>query len=493
MTLFCGKALFSFSDQRLVLFERVWAALLWLSLCFLDKTGEHAGPVDKHELVPKLSTALFQGFSFVLHGHNADMTRTGWWWVGIAATVVVPLLGAVLLVQFLLGCESLRTQVQQRVRDALGVPVSIQSLRLSWWEAPALVIEDLSVETKPALQIRQLRLRPAWNALWRGKLELDAVALREAVLSRAGLHAVWAAWRQRRELSDGQSFLAVPLPRHLLMQDVQFTDLRGQSMVFEGQVRWGEDLWPNQLEWVVLRGRLQGSRLQLQRLEARRWRVRLNVAGGLVEGSVEWLWPARAGGEHAIQGELRARAVELSRLTASEPVAQVWARQPLRGTLQAQTLFRVRARQLDGLLDGLVTQSRFTIHGAVLQGVDLIKAVQTVGVSRGGQTALDTLAGEVTTRGKTVDLHNLVASSGPLSATGRVRVSAQQELSGRVQVSLGGAMGVPLTVGGTVDEPQVSLTAGAKIGAAIGTLLMPGVGTGAGASVGGQLGELFGK
>jgi phage-related tail protein len=48
-----------------------------------------------------------------------------------------------------------------------------------------------------------------------------------------------------------------------------------------------------------------------------------------------------------------------------------------------------------------------------------------------------------------------------------------------------------LLVGGTADAPEVSLTAGAKIGAALGTLLMPGVGTGAGAAVGSKVGEAF--
>ncbi|MEQ1658904.1 MAG: hypothetical protein ABL896_09015, partial [Hylemonella sp.] len=121
------------------------------------------------------------------------------------------------------------------------------------------------------------------------------------------------------------------------------------------------------------------------------------------------------------------------------------------------------------------------------------KAVQTVGVSRGGKTPLDTLSGQVTTRGKAIELQNLAASSGSLSATGQVSVSTTQQLNGRVNVDLGGALGVPLLVSGTVDEPEVSLTAGAKIGAALGTLLMPGVGTGAGASMGGKLGELFSK
>ncbi len=78
-------------------------------------------------------------------------------------------------------------------------------------------------------------------------------------------------------------------------------------------------------------------------------------------------------------------------------------------------------------------------------------------------------------------------------ATSQVSVSTTRQLGGRVNGDLGDAVGVPLLVSGTVDQPEVSLTAGAKIGAALGTLLMPGVGTGAGASMGGKLGELFSK
>jgi hypothetical protein len=75
-------------------------------------------------------------------------------------------------------------------------------------------------------------------------------------------------------------------------------------------------------------------------------------------------------------------------------------------------------------------------------------------------------------------------------------------LSGRITVDLaaaaaGGAIGVPLAVGGTLDSPSVTLTRGALLGAAVGTMVAPGVGTGAGAKLGDRVGEslrgLFGK
>jgi hypothetical protein len=137
-----------------------------------------------------------------------------------------------------------------------------------------------------------------------------------------------------------------------------------------------------------------------------------------------------------------------------------------------------------------------------VHGVDLAQAVKTIGLSRGGQTTLDTLAGQVTTQGRSVQLHNLVATSGMLSATGNVSMAPDRTLNGRVSVELaaaaaGGAIGVPLSVGGTLDSPSVTLTRGALLGAAIGTAIAPGVGTGAGAKLGDKLGEslrgLFGK
>jgi hypothetical protein len=125
-----------------------------------------------------------------------------------------------------------------------------------------------------------------------------------------------------------------------------------------------------------------------------------------------------------------------------------------------------------------------------------------VGISQGGNTSLDVLAGQVRTQGRVIHLNNLEANSGVLSATGQVKVAASRTLSGEISVnlaatSLGGAVGVPLEVGGTLDAPQVNLSRSALIGAAIGTVLMPGVGTAAGASVADRLGEgikkLFGR
>lgn len=122
-------------------------------------------------------------------------------------------------------------------------------------------------------------------------------------------------------------------------------------------------------------------------------------------------------------------------------VSATTGKSPLSGLLEARTTLSARADKLGALPDAMRSQTRFTVNQAVLHGIDLAMAVKSVGRSRGGQTALDTLAGQVNTQGKAVQLCNLVASYGVLSATGNVDKSPAQALSGRISVALGDAAG----------------------------------------------------
>ncbi|MBI2746866.1 MAG: AsmA family protein [Burkholderiales bacterium] len=409
--------------------------------------------------------------------------------------LLLVLAAALLVVQRWVSSDEFRLRVEQEATAVLGVPLKLERVGLTLWPLPGVALDGVELRTRQPLKVERIELRPAWLHLLIGRVAISTLVVRRAVLPQQGIDALLASLqkiRQRDKSPPTGSALHL-LPRRTVLDELSWVDARGKAIVIQAEAQLDSDALPERLELEVLRGRLQGTRLDLRRSDALAWEALLQVAGGTVQGRVEVQPVGEAGAEFVLKGQLQTRDVELSQLTAPEPTEAVRARQPLSGRLEASTTLNARARQPSALLDVLQTQSKFTVRSGMLNGIDLVKAVQTVGVSRGGKTPLDTLSGQVTTRGKAIELQNLAASSGSLSATGQVSVSATQQLNGRVNVDLGGAVGVPLLVSGTVDEPEVSLTAGAKIGAALGTLLMPGVGTGAGASMGGKLGELFRK
>jgi hypothetical protein len=293
---------------------------------------------------------------------------------------------------------------------------------------------------------------------------------------------------QRREKAAGKPAPAASgnnapmiLPRRAVFEEVSWIDEKGQRITVNVEAEFGEDRLLDRADAKVVQGRLAGTHATVLR-EPDHWPVRVDIGGGRIAGKLQ-LRPGK-GGTQVLSGQLNTENVEVAALTAPS--------KPLTGKLQAQTTLRSEFREPGQVADVLVTQTRFTVRDAVVQGIDLQKAVQTVGLSRGGVTNLDALAGQVATQGKAVQLNNLVATSGSLSATGNVAMAPSKALSGRIKVDLAsakGALGVPLEVGGTVDDPSVTLTRGAMVGAAVGTLIVPGAGTAAGASAGDRLGE----
>jgi hypothetical protein len=416
-------------------------------------------------------------------------------WVAIAAALVALLLvGVALALQQWLRTDDFRARAEREAAAALGVPLKLGRLSVDLWPLPAVAADNVQVRTRPALTLARIEARPRWAALLAGRLEIATLVVRKAVLPQAGIAALGAAM-QKKDKAAG-SAAATPrekapmvLPQRALLDDITWIDEKGQRLTADAEMELDGDGMLERAEFKVVRGRFAGTSGWIRR-EAGQWPLRVDIGGGQVAGKLN-VEPGK-GGLQLLTGQLATEDVEVAALTAPS--------KPLTGKLQAQTTLRAEYRDIGQLADVLATQTRFTVRDAVVQGIDLQKAVNTVGLSRGGLTRLDTLAGHVATQGKAVQLTNLVATSGMLSATGHVAMSPSKALSGRINVDMSGgkqAVGVPLVVGGTVDEPSVTLTRSAMVGAALGTLVLPGAGTAAGASTGERIGEslkgLFGR
>jgi len=418
-------------------------------------------------------------------------------WTAIGVAVIALLLiGVAVALQQWLRTDDFRARVEREASAALGVPVQLGRLSVDLWPLPAVAADQVKIGVQPPLTVDRVEARPVWQALLQRRLEIATLLVRKAVLPQAGIAAIGTAMQKKDKAArpgapSTSSTEPTPLviPRSIVLDDITWVDQKGQRMTMHATADLGLDGLLDKASFRILQGRFAGTQAKLERA-ADHWPLRVEIGGGTVTGKLQLL-PGKAGTQ-LLQGQLSTDNVEVAALTAPS--------RPLTGKLQARTTLRAEYRELGQLTDVLVTQTRFTVRDAVVQGIDLARAVQTVGLSRGGLTRLDTLAGQVTTRGKQVDVSNLVASSGALTATGNVSMAPNRTLSGRVSVDLSttkGALGVPLQVGGTVDDPSVTLTRGAIAGAAIGTLLAPGLGTAAGASTGDKIGNalkgLFGR
>ena len=420
------------------------------------------------------------------------------WTAGLGLGIL--LLGAALAwgLQVWLTSAQAREKLTQEASTALGMALQVGQIKVSAWPQPVLQLDALALQTQPPLVLKSLALRSTWGNVLRGKLVLAGIDVQGFELSQKTvdqlvlLHKKKQPVKAEKGLEVENTPNSMTLPQRILFDQVTWLGAGGKRSTLRGDLRLSDQGWLDEADVQVQQGAFAGTTLALRRTHET-WAVDARLGGGTVQGVVSLQRAPDPAAAWVLGGKLQTRQVELSQLTPS-PV--------LSGQLEADTTLSGRAGSLGDLPDVLQTQSRFTVRQAVLHGVDLAKAVRTVGLSRGGQTPLDTLAGQVATKGRMLQLSQLVASSGALSVTGQVRVAQDTTLSGQVQVllgaaSLGSAVGVPLVVSGTLADPQVALTRSAMLGAAIGTAILPGVGTGAGASLGDKLGtgmkKLFGR
>ena len=425
------------------------------------------------------------------------MKRILKWVLRTALAVLLLLAAGVWALQCWLGSDDFRLRAQREASVALAVPVTFSPLTVALWPLPAVAVEGIALATRPELTLERLEVRPVWRALLAGRLELASVRVRGAVLPQAGIDAVLLMLQKKERITQAARGLQPEntknltlVPQRTVLENVTWISTQGTRIVLDADAQLSPQGWPDDVSIKLLQGRWQGASARLQR-QNNDWTLVMALGGGSLKGQFQLQPAAAPSAEFGLKGQLQARAVQLAALIGTpQPV--------LTGRLDADTTLSARTASLGALMAALHTQSKVTVRGAVVHGIDLAKAVKTVGLSRGGVTPLDILSGQVSTQGRAVQITNLAASSGVLSASGHVAIAPNRALSGRVSVdlaaaALGGAVGVPLLMGGTLDAPEVNLTRGALIGAAIGTAVLPGVGTGAGASLGDKVGQGFKK
>jgi uncharacterized protein involved in outer membrane biogenesis len=151
--------------------------------------------------------------------------------------------------------------------------------------------------------------------------------------------------------------------------------------------------------------------------------------GGAAKGSALINW----GGPWSIEGQLSSQRIALEQLI---PVFTRNAKSS--GQLDATLRYSLAAPDLPTLFDAPRIDATFVIRKGGLDGVDLVRALQTGGRPKvqGGSTWFEEISGALSVAGGRYQYRNLKLASGLLSATGGFEVSPNKDVNGTVFIEL---------------------------------------------------------
>ncbi len=151
--------------------------------------------------------------------------------------------------------------------------------------------------------------------------------------------------------------------------------------------------------------------------------------GGAAKGSAIINW----GGPWSVDGE-----VSTERISLQELMALFTREAKSTGQLQSRLRYSLTSQGLATLFDSPRIDGSFDIKKGDLDGVDLVRALQSGGrgVTQGGATRFEEISGTLVLSNGRYQYRNMKLSSGLLSATGAFEVSPNKDATGRISIEL---------------------------------------------------------
>jgi uncharacterized protein involved in outer membrane biogenesis len=421
-------------------------------------------------------------------------------------------IGLLLIVPFLIPMQTYLLQVEKLATEKLGQPVTIGSVHLMLLPSPRVVAGDIVVGKRDELKVAQLVVIPTIGSLFSDTKTLD-LSISKPIIKKAALEFVSALTAKK---SDDSAPSSIHI-RHIKIDELQFAnypvmnaeatlsaDNKPESAILEtldGKLK--ADVTPNGDEqlivvtankWTLPTGlpllidkaklemQLKGNKLEIPSID-------IALYGGKLTGNAVLNWQK----SWRLNGKLN-----IANLAVQQPSRMVSKTVYLSGNLFGNGNFSAKAKEAGRLADNLRADFNFKVNNGVLHGLDLVKVASLLlkQSQGGGETQFDAFSGLLNVSGKQYHLRNLKISSGLLTATGQVKVKANQQLDGAVVADVKNSVGlaaIPLDVSGTVSNPVVLPNKAAVAGAIAGTAILgPGVGTSVGVKAAGAVEKLKG-
>lgn len=411
--------------------------------------------------------------------------------------------------------------VEKEVSVKLREPVKITGLRAGGLPVPHVTVDGISIGKTGIATAARLTITPdLWSLLGSNKV-IRSIRIEELVLTQKAIQKI-PSWVKAASPKAGKPASAPSVRIKAILLDNAVLMLQNAPFgPFDGRLTLNDD---NSLDVasIVTADRTLHALIKPERshyridVKATDWKLPLGPAlrfdqlavngiatgkgvrlsrvhgglyGGRIAGEATLTWQK---GFH-LKGRAGIDGVELRSLLLA-----LGKRPSMSGRLHAKPFFYANGARGGELLEALYLETQFDVQHGVLAGVDIGKSATSVFRDKDPEAAtrFDELSGHLVLDRGTRRFTQIKIAAGTLSANGRVTISPENELSGRINTNIDASKlavaSMPLNVSGTVDSPVLLPTAGVAAGAAIGTAILGPAGTAIGTAIGAKLDQLFG-
>ncbi len=440
-------------------------------------------------------------------------------WLKVSGLVLGGLILLLAVAPLFISLNDYVLLVEAQVSATLGEPVKIAGLRASGLPVPHVTVDGISIGKTGAITAEHVTITPDLGSLLGSTRVIRSIRIDQLVLTQKAIEKI-PKWFKAVPVPAGKPAPA-PIVRvksiqldnaMVMLQNVPFGP-------FHGSLTLNDDNSLDVASIVTVDGKLKAlikpeqSHYRVD-ARARNWKLPVGPAIQFDELVVKGTTTTKNANFSNVRGKLYGGTIvgrmTLSwqkgmRLRGNARIGRVELRSLLRalgkppsmsGKLNAKPVFRAKAARAGRLLKALHLETPFDVRNGVLRSVDISKAATSIfrEEKKSDETRFDQLSGHLVLDRGTRRFTQLKIAAGSLSGDGRVTISPEGELSGRINTNIEGSKiaSMPLNVSGTVESPTLLPTAGAAAGAAIGTALLGPIGTVIGTTIGMKIEQLFG-
>ncbi|MGH8034497.1 MAG: AsmA family protein, partial [Lysobacterales bacterium] len=187
------------------------------------------------------------------------MAKVFKWLVLLALALMVLLAAVAFTLHRWVATDDFRQRVEREAAAALGVPVALGGVAVDVWPLPAVALSGLVVQSKPPLTLERIEVRPQWQPLLQGRLEVATLLVRRAVLPQQGIDAVLLLLQKKKQAVAGkpgpqpqkpsdsgpEAARLDWLPRRTVLDDVTWVSAAGARSTVEAEASLGADGLPD--------------------------------------------------------------------------------------------------------------------------------------------------------------------------------------------------------------------------------------------------------